>query len=57
MMEKNSCETGWVTLCRACELNGRVYHHGAELSRGATISECSDGIWTKRLNPFVTAGP
>lgn len=57
MTEINSCEAGWVTLCRACELNGRVYHHGAELARGATISECSDGIWTKRINPFVTAGP
>lgn len=42
---------------QSCELQGKVYPHGAEIMHGAMIRRCVDGQWQKRVNPFITVGP
>ncbi|MFZ0930831.1 MAG: hypothetical protein WAN11_19650 [Syntrophobacteraceae bacterium] len=57
MSDKESCEQGWVTMCRFCDLAGKSYSHGSEVLKGALAMQCVDGKWRERVNPFVTAGP
>lgn len=42
---------------KSCELQGKVYPHGAEIRHGAMIRRCVDGQWQQRVNPFITVGP
>ncbi|GEM_PF-2653121 len=57
MSDKESCEQGWVTMCRPCDLEGKSYSHSSKVVRGALAMQCENGKWRARVNPFVTAGP
>ncbi len=42
---------------KSCELQGKVYPHGAEVRQGTLIRQCLDGQWQEQVNPFITVGP